>query len=88
VLPVEEGNVPIDALALYHEVQGELLQSNGALLQSVLSYTLASGAECPLPKADCRGHCWIRSLRLFIEESADIYAFPLRLLVKGAQINS
>ena len=44
VLQVEEGNVPIDVLALYYEVQGELLQSDGALLQSVLSYTMASDA--------------------------------------------
>jgi len=44
VLQVEEGTVPIDALALYYEVQGELLQSDGALLQSILSYTMASDA--------------------------------------------
>ncbi len=37
-------NMPTHIRALYHEAQGELLLSVGAILQSALSYTLASDA--------------------------------------------
>jgi transcriptional regulator with XRE-family HTH domain len=50
--------VHMDILALYHEVHGHLQQVDGALFQSVLSYTLASDAYIKskqLPKAwECR----------------------------------
>ena len=48
-------DMPTEIMALYHELQGDLEQLDGAMLQSALSYTLASDAYL---KADHLRRAW------------------------------